>query len=421
MQKMRPCFWLALTGVLCAAALSANAAVKPNALFSDNMVLQQGMSVPVWGTAGEDERVTVTFQGQNVSTTAKDGQWSVRLEPLRAGGPAELTITGENTITLENVLVGEVWVCSGQSNMAMSVSRVENAEGVIAQSANPKIRLFTVPRAAADEPQEDVEGSWSVCGPETVGGFSAVGYFFGKHLQEKLGVPVGLINSSYGGTPAEAWTSREALGREPELRVILDDFAAAVQRYPEAMKRYEDMVKKWKEEAQAARKAGKPFTRRRPQPPMGPDHPKRPGGLYYAMICPLEPYAIRGAIWYQGESNASRAYQYRTLLPAMIRCWRDDWGQGSFPFLIVQLAPFMKIQQEPTESAWAELREAQLMTMLNVPKTATAVITDVGEEDDIHPKKKQPVGDRLALAARALAYGEKIEFRSPRRRVGRPG
>jgi len=409
MYKTRRFLCLVLVGFW---TLPAAADVTPHALFSDNTVLQQAVNVPVWGTADDGEKVTVRFQGQSVSTRADGGKWNVALEPLTAGGPAKMTIQGNNTITLENVLVGEVWVCSGQSNMAMTLGRCHDAEAVIAQSANPKIRLFTVPRKGADEPQTDVDGSWSECGPATVGGFSGVGYFFGKHLQEKLDVPVGLINSSYGGTPAEAWTSRPMLASKSPLQSILDGYAQAVEQYPAALKRHEVALAKWKEAAAKARKDGK-RPRRAPQPPMGPNHPKRPSALYYAMISPLQPYAIRGATWYQGEGNAGRAYQYRTLLPAMIECWRDDWGQGDFPFLVVQLAPFRKIVDEPTESSWAELREAQLLTMLSVPNTATAVITDVGEEDDIHPKKKQPVGERLAIAARALACGEEVEYSGP--------
>ena len=411
MHKSKRLLWLGLV-LVGFWALPAAADVTPHALFSDNTVLQQAMDVPVWGTADEGEEVTVRFQGQTVSTRADGGKWSVTLKPLAPGGPAKLTIQGKNTIILDNVLVGEVWVCSGQSNMAMTLNRCHDAEAVIAQSANPKIRLFTVPRKGADEPQPNVDGAWTECGPATVAGFSGVGYFFGKHLQEKLDVPVGLINSSYGGTPAEAWTSRPVLAADSQLQSILDGYAQAVQRYPEALKRHEVALAKWKQEAAAARKAGKQ-PRRAPQPPMGPNHPKRPGALYYAMISPLQPYAIRGATWYQGEGNAGRAYQYRTLLPAMIKCWRDDWRQGDFTFLVVQLAPFRKIVEEPVDSTWAELREAQLMTMLNTPNTATAVITDVGEEADIHPKKKKPVGDRLAIAARALACGHEIEYSGP--------
>jgi len=413
MPRPRWYVWLTLAATLAAAAMPAAADVKPHPLFSDNAVLQSAMPLAVWGTADDGEKVTVRFQGQTATAAADGRRWSVRLEPLEPGGPAEMTISGNNAVTLQNVLVGEVWISSGQSNMAWTVTNSDGADETIAQSANAKIRLFTVPRAGADEPLAEIEAAWAECGPETVGSFSAVGYYFGKHLQEKLNVPVGLINTSYGGTPAEAWTSREVLASEPELKDVLDAYAEVIKRYPEARRRYEEALAKWKEEAAAARKEGKPFERRRPQPPTGPDNPRRPAALYNAMIAPLEPFALRGAIWYQGESNAGRAYQYRTLFPAMIRCWRDAWPQGDFPFLFVQLAPFMKIEQEPSESAWAELREAQLLTMLRVPNTAMAVITDVGEEDNIHPKKKEPVGDRLALAARALAYGEKIEYSGP--------
>lgn len=402
-----------ILGLFLSAALTAEAAIQPHALFSDNTVLQQGMKVPVWGTADNGERVTVTFQGQTVSTTTQNGTWNVVLEPLKAGGPFEMTIAGQNIVTLKNVLVGEVWVCSGQSNMAMVVRSTANAEQVIAASANPRIRLFTVPRAGADEPQRDVNGNWSECGPQTVPTFSAAGYFFGKDLEKKLNVPVGLVNSSVGGTPAEAWTCRNMLASNPETKRILEGYARAVEQFPEAQKRYEAALAKWKAEAAEARKRGEKLARRAPQPPMGPQNPKRPGGLYYAMISPLQPYAMRGVVWYQGEGNANRAWQYRTLFPMMIQNWRHDWKQGDFPFLFVQLAPYMKITDQPTESTWAELREAQLYTMQTVQNTAMAVITDVGEEDDIHPKQKQPVGERLALAALALAHGQKVEYSGP--------
>jgi sialate O-acetylesterase len=400
-------FGLAATGGLLAD-------VKPMALFCDHAVLQQQMPIPVWGTADPGEDVTVTLGDQKAVTKADShGCWMVKLSPLPAGGPYEMTIAGKNQVVLKDVMIGEVWICSGQSNMAWTVKNAANAEEEIANSANPMIRLFTVPRQAKPEPQKDVEGAWAICGPETVPDFSAVGYFFGRHLQKKLGVAVGLINTSYGGTPAEAWTNWNKLTNMPELTPIVDRFRDALAKYPENLKRYEEALAAHREKARQAKEQGKPFNQRAPSPPMGPEHPHSPAGLYNAMIAPLVPYAIRGAIWYQGESNAGRAYQYRTLFPAMIASWREAWNQGEFPFLFVQLAPYMKIESEPTESAWAELREAQLFTMLNCPNTAMAVITDVGEENDIHPKKKQPVGDRLAIAARALAYGEDIEYSGP--------
>lgn len=400
------------TGLLVAVAAWAD--VKPMALFSDHTVLQQQAPIPIWGTADPGEEVTVTLGDQKVTTKADaNGCWMVKLQPLPAGGPYELGISGKNQITLKDVMIGEVWICSGQSNMQWSVRASANAEQEIANSANPLIRLFTVPRQAKPEPQKDVQGTWVVCGPETVPDFSAVGYFFGRELQKKLGVAVGLINTSYGGTPAEAWTNWNKLTTMPELSPIVDRHREALAKYPENQKKYEEAIAAYRERARAAREKGERFTERAPGPPMGPENPNSPAGLYNAMIAPLVPYGFRGAIWYQGESNAGRAYQYRTLFPAMITSWRDVWNQGDFPFLFVQLAPFMKIEPEPSESAWAELREAQLLTMLNCPNTAMAVITDVGEEDDIHPKKKQPVGERLAIAARALAYGEQIEYSGP--------
>lgn len=361
---------LLIYSLVCIAAPSV-AAVKPNPLFSDNCVLQQGAKVPVWGTADDGEKVTVKLQDQEATATATDGKWRVDLNNLKPGGPFEMTITGADTVTVKNVLVGEVWIASGQSNMQWTVARSADPETTIAQAANARIRLLTVPREATDEPQATAKVEWVECNPQTIPEFSAVAYHFGRALEAQLQVPVGLINTSYGGTPAEAWTSKSALEAVPELKKLLTN-------------------------SPAQNKAA-----------------QRPTGLYNAMIHPLLPYAIRGAIWYQGESNAGRAYEYQTLFPTMINCWRKDWGQGDFPFLFVQLAPFHKIVEQPGVSEWAELREAQRLTTKNVPNTAMAVITDVGDENDIHPQKKAPVGERLTVAARALAYGEKIEYSGP--------
>ncbi len=384
-----------------------HAVVKPNSLFSDGVVLQRGISVPVWGTANDGERVTVEFQGQTVVTTAKDGRWLVRLKRLKAGGPFTLSITGDNSIVITNVLVGEVWVCSGQSNMAFQLSRAENAQDAIAAAGDPELRLFTVPRSAVDTPQADAPGSWKASTPETAASFSAVAYFFGRDLRRALQVPVGLINSSVGGTPAEAWTSRAALERDPELKGILErqaeraknfDPAAAAARHKEAVAKHKQAVAKAKAEGKKS-----------PAAPRAPSDPRtaagRPNCLYNGMIAPLQPFAIAGAIWYQGEANAGRAAEYCTLFPAMIRDWREGWGQGDLPFLFVQIAPH--------ERMTPEIREAQLLSWQRVPRTAMAVITDVGNETDIHPTQKDPVGGRLALAARAIAYGERLEYSGP--------
>ncbi|MGQ9650711.1 MAG: sialate O-acetylesterase [Phycisphaerae bacterium] len=411
---------LALPAVLFLCSCVVRAEVKPHALFSDHMVVQQGMPINVWGTAKAGEKVSVKLSTQQASAVADDGgRWSVRLEAMKAEGGLTMIISGDNTITFKNVAVGEVWIASGQSNMQWPVKASTNSEKEIAEANYPDIRLFTVSHVVASKPQTEVQGSWSVCGPETVGDFSAVAYFFGRDLHKAIKVPVGLINTSWGGTPAEAWTSTAVLRSEPGLGSILDSWDARFKEYPAAIEAhiaaYGKAVRQWLKSTEEAEAAGRPMA---PPPkvdlPADPrTSPHRPAGLYNAMIHPLLPFGIKGAIWYQGESNAGRAFQYRTLFPAMIRNWRRDWGRGDFPFLFVQLAPYQREPGNPPPGTWPELREAQLLTMLNVPNTAMAVITDVGEEKDIHPKLKQPVGARLALAARALGYGENIEYSGP--------
>lgn len=402
-------------GLLLAALVSARAEVRLNPLFSDHLVLQQGREVPVFGTAAPGEQVAVIVGPRRGSAVADAaGRWMVRLGSLPAGGPLVMTVAGSNTLTVNDVLVGEVWVCGGQSNMQWTLGNAHEAERYINGSADDGLRLLTVRRQATDEPLEEavLDQPWAVCGPESVRNFSAVGYHFGAHLREKLGVPVGLISSNYGGTPAEAWTRQRTIWGEPRLRGAWQRWMELLTVWPETMDRYREALSKWETDAAAARQAGTQVPQR-PGLPYGPTHVQRPGGLHNAMIAPLQPYAVAGAIWYQGESNAGRAYEYRTLFPAMIEDWRDGWGQGDFPFLFVQLAPFMAINPEPMTSAWAELREAQLLTTTAIDNTAMAVIIDVGEENDIHPRRKQPVGERLGIAARALAYGERILYRGP--------
>jgi sialate O-acetylesterase len=404
---------LALVTLAVVGGMDAVADVKPHGLFSDNMVLQQKMKVPVWGTADDGEEVTVQLGTRKATATAKDGRWLATLDDLPAGGPYEMTIQGKNTVKLKNVLVGEVWIASGQSNMEWPISRSADPEKTIAGSSNPMIRLYTVPHRVSAQPETDVVGSWKVCGPETSHNFSAVAYHFAKDLQKELNVPIGIIQTTWGGTPAQAWTRLQVLQDKPLLAGTLQRYELAKLNYPNAVKNYETAAAKHKETAAKAKAEGKPA----PPAPNRPQNPEvgshRPAGLYNGMIAPLIPFAFRGAIWYQGESNAGNAFEYRTLFPAMIQNWRDDWGQGDFPFLFVQLAPFLKINKEPMESNWAELREAQLLTTTKLPNTAQAVITDVGAEDDIHPIWKEPVGQRLALAAKALAYGQKVIYSGP--------
>ncbi len=400
-----------LVGLLVAAAVSADVTLHP--LFSDHMVLQQGERIPVWGKAAPGEKVTVTLGSRKGDDRAgEDGKWMVRLRSLKAGGPYEMTVTGEdNTLTVNDVLVGEVWVGSGQSNMQWTVANSANAQEEIANANYPEMRLFYVPRKTAETPQETVDAKWELTTPETIPEFSAAAYYFGRELHQQLGVPVGLIHTSWGGTPSESWTSQEMLEATPEAAPILERWDDILAKYPQALEAYNKQVEEWKKAAEQAKKDGKDAPAQ-PRPPLGPDHPHRPAGLYNAMIAPLVPYAIKGAIWYQGESNASRAYQYRVIFPAMIRDWREQWDQGKFPFLFVQLANFRERKPEPGDSDWAELREAQLMT-LDLKNTGMAVIIDIGEEKDIHPKNKQDVGKRLAAWTLAKDYRKNVVASGP--------
>lgn len=562
---MKQIFRIMLLGALLTTGLEVRAQETPpkpllHPLFSDNVVLQRGIKAPIWGWATPGQKITVALAGDIYETTAgADGKWMLRIKPLAAGGPYQMAVTAQNgpTTTLNNVLAGDVWICSGQSNMQWAVNSSNNAEQEIANANHPQIRLFTVPNVTAVEPQELVKGSWQVCSPQTVPGFSAVGYFFGRELNQKLKVPIGLINSSWGGTIAEAWASGEALKSMP-------DFAPAVasveemarQRRTGAVdyeKQFNEQMNAWWAKndpgsannmwaqtnadaknwqtmklpttwensgvAELGQFDGIVWFRREFDAPaawegkeltlhlgpvddrdttwvngvqvgalnewLAPRDYKIPAGvvkagrnvialrvldtgggggifggadqmkiegagqsislagdwnyristplgkttaaptradqgnpnvtsvLYNAMIAPLVPYGIKGAIWYQGESNAGRGEQYKTLLPLMIRDWQKRFGVGEFPFLIVQLANFMALDNEPRDDAWPQLRDAQLYTAQTVPNAGLATAIDIGDEGDIHPRNKQEVGRRLALIALAKTYGEKMEYSGP--------
>ena len=349
------------------------ASVAMPAVFSDNMVLQRDLKVKVWGWAAPSEEIQVLIDDQKWLTNAdKNGDWSVTLSPHKAGGPYRMTIQGANHIEFKNVMYGDVWVCSGQSNMEFQVPRSINGQDEVKDADHPNIRLYLVPLTSSESPLATIGSGWSVCSPQTVTGFSAVGYFFGRELASRTGVTIGLISTSWGGTPVESWTSREALRRVPETSRMLDEHLALM--------------------ADPARMAS--------ATPQQKNKSWYPGALYNGMIAPFTNFAIRGAIWYQGESNTGNPLLYNKTFPNMIRDWRKAWGIGDFPFYFVQLANFVG------NPGWPGLREAQFCT-LDLPNTGMAVTIDIGNHSDIHPKNKQEVGRRLALWAQRDVYHEK--------------
>jgi sialate O-acetylesterase len=369
------------------------------------MVLQRDRALPVWGWAATNEQVVVTLADQKVETTANSsGKWEVTLEARSAGGPHELTVAGKNTIVLKDVYLGEVWVCSGQSNMNWRVKGADDAEKEIAAANYPGIRHFNVTLALSGTPQDDVTGSWAVCNPETVADFTAVGYYFGRDLHERLQVPVGLVHSSWGGTRIEAWTPPVGLAQVASLRADLQWVEDRNAEYLVAQKTYVDEIAKWIPEARWKLALGKSVPAL-PAPAAHPiNHPQHLTAIYNSMIHGLLPFAIRGTIWYQGESNVfgkDRAH-YCDRMQGLIQGWRTLWGQGDFPFYYVHLAPF-KYNLPPDELP--RLWEAQVRA-LNIPNTGMAVTTDIGNTTDIHPTNKQDVGKRLALWALANTYGQ---------------
>ena len=408
--------WLAL--LLTASPLLAG--VKLASPFTSHMVLQRDMKVPVWGTAEAGEKITVEFAGQKISTKAgADGKWRMDLKPLEASAEGwTFTVTGSHTaqpIKLDDVLVGEVWLASGQSNMDFSMSKkvkffagVKNEESEIAAANYPLIRMFTGTAAKAYTPQPRVGGEWKVCSPETAPAFSAVGYFFARDLQQEIKVPVGIITEAFGASTAETWIRRETMAADPKLKPMLDRFDAAVEKFRTnpppvvAAPRSEDVS------ATNAAPAGR---RRGGGPPRDPVQDQHNATvLFNGMIAPIIPFAIRGVIWYQGESivdaNKGGIELYPHVQATLIRDWRKLWGEGDFPFYIVQLAGQEAASNSPL------VREAQA-TVLSLPNTGMAVATDIGEAKNVHPHNKQDVGDRLSRIALANVYGRKIEFSGP--------
>lgn len=410
-------FLLGAFGLMATQWVSAN--VKLNPLFSNNMVLQRGVEVPIWGTADEGEKVVVSFNGQEKSTVAAGGKWMVKLSPLQAGGPFELKVKGNNALVVSNVLVGEVWLCSGQSNMGFPLSSIKPLQGfqkldevlMDAQSLG-QIRQFKVKNGKYTEiPNltETVQGQWDVCDSVKAKSYSAVAFFFARELYKTLKVPIGILNSSYGGTQIENWIPRSSLESDPELKSIFDNFEKNSSEFANKVAKFkEDEPKLWEKYRADSAKAAAEGKKELPRKPAAPSHPAErggPTGLWNTMVNPLVPYPFKGLLWYQGEANAGRGIQYRTLLPMLINTWRENWAMGNFPAIIVQI-PGWKAHNP-------EIREAQLLTYQKTANSAMTVINDCDDTLDVHPGNKQPVGERAALAARALAYSQKIEYMGP--------
>ena len=381
-------------------------------VIGSNMVLQRDMQAPIWGWASPGEKVTITLspEAEGVeplfSTSAvadMKGNWQIKLPAIAAGGPYTLRVKGSNTLELTNVLFGEVWVCSGQSNMQWPVSASKDSEAEIAAGMYPKIRLFYVPRVAAGLLQHDVAADWHETTPETVANFSAVAYYFGRKLYKNLDVPIGLINTSWGGTRIEPWTPPVGFTAVPALASISKEVQDIQANYraqlPEKMKN----IEAWIAETRKALETGAQLTQM-PNNTHPLAHQQRPTALYNGMVHPIVPYAIRGALWYQGESNLRDGMLYHEKMKALINGWREVWGQGDFPFYFVQLAPFNYGGRNANPIFLPQIWEAQAAT-LALPNTGMAVTTDIGNLRDIHPRNKQDVGRRLALWALAKNYG----------------
>jgi sialate O-acetylesterase len=395
--------------IVAISSLSALGEVRLPDVIGSSMVLQQKQPIPIWGMAEPGEAITVTFAGQTKNTVAgADGKWRVDIGKFSASFEARsMVISGKNQIELVDILVGEVWLLTGQSNMQRLLRETSNGLAIQAAANHPNIRLFNASREVAFTKRQGKLGEWAACDPESLKEFSAAGYYFGVDLQNDLKVPIGLINSSYGGSQAEAWTPVAYLNASPDLKATVDRTKIWDAERAQVRIDYAEAIKKWSEQAEKQRASGA-----RPSPSPGvPDALREyriASSIYDGMIEPLIPFAIRGAVWYQGESNEARAEQYNVLLPTMIRAWRERWGQGDFPFGVIQLPNYRGVKPEPEESAWSFLREAQRQTTLKTPNTGLIVTIDIGEASDIHPQNKLDVGKRMARWALKDVYGRRL-------------
>ena len=408
---------IAFSIALLATPLAAQAELKLPAIIGDRMVLQQKQANPIWGWDTPGTNVVVAFRGQVKKAKAgDDGKWTVKLDAVDASfEPTSIVIEGSSRRKIEDVLVGEVWMCSGQSNMGMTVSGDWKYEVESLSSNHPNLRLITVPRVGTQELQNDFKGQWEAANSDNCRGFSAVGFFYGRYLHEILDVPVGLINNAWGGSAAEAWVRRDSLEKDPRFQATMATWKQReIQlQSDEAFEKYVAALDAWFIKATEAKAAGKRAPREPRSPASTLSGNQRPGNIFAGVVHPTLGYGMKGVIWYQGESNAGRAWEYAQLFPYMIEQWRAEWGQGDFPFYWVQLADFQAEVDQPGESSWAELRESQSKTM-SLPNTGEAVIIDLGEGNDIHPKNKYDVAARLVRWALAKDYGiESIEPKSP--------
>lgn len=403
-------FLLPLLAVL---PLQAEVVLPP--LFTDHAVLQAGDGTPVWGTARDGEQVTVSIGGVNASTVAAGGRWQVRLPTLKASTTGQdLVVRGYNTVTVHDVVVGEVWLCGGQSNMEREVGLhpgqqpLKDWQQEVAAANAPSIRFFFVKRTAPATPITQADGVWQVISPATVAQCSAVGWFFARALQEARRDAVGLLINAWGGSTAEGWTSREALSAVPSLKEFVTKVDQQVADYPAALAKFKAekpaLLAQWESAASAAKAAGKPEPQK-PTPPPNPLSGRAPLVRFNGMLHPLLPYGIRGALWYQGESNGDRYDHYRTLLPVMLADWRARWQRPNLPLLMVELAPY--------KGTKPEFREVQQHLAREVPGVGLVTTVDVGDANDIHPTNKKPVGERLALLARKQVYGEDVVASGP--------
>jgi sialate O-acetylesterase len=428
-------------GIFSVTTAAGVAAVKLPAIFGDHMVLQQDGKIPVWGTADPGENVKVTIGASQAEGQADaNGKWRVDLPPLATNATGQtLTVTGKNTLTFQDVLIGDVWLASGQSNMEFQLREALNAQQAIPQATNPELRLFVVAHQPGIEPKTDIQGSWMVCTPQTATTFSAVAYFFGQNLQQALHRPIGLVGSYWGGTHIETWISfdklqtvpsaaptlanvqkqRDAFPKDPAGQAaVMADFNARLLNWrTKIIPDYVAAVKKWQADDAAAKTAGKPEP---PHPILSENQPQSPDGeggeataLFNGMIAPLIPFAMKGVIWYQGESNSENGGGvYSVLLQDLISDWRSRWNEGDFPFLIVQLANFDPGQIDPVDSGAARVREAQFQTVQKDPHTGLAVTLDLGN-GNIHPPDKFDMGNRLAATALHVAYGQDVPYAGP--------